>query len=161
MESRAVVDPVHRHHTLVLLLSWFYEAVCGLPTTATDEISYAQTVRRKSAHILTDKTERDLWEQQCNVILILRRTCLWYEYSNTSRQGSYIDLEISLPLSAMVPRVSSDQVQSRSIDNRSSRSLFVYIFFQASSGRETDQNKGLLKILENPKILGPDGGWIW
>ena len=58
MESRAVVDPVHQHHTLVLLLSWFYEAVCGLPTT--DEISYAQTVRRESAHILTDGTERDL-----------------------------------------------------------------------------------------------------
>ena len=37
--------------------------------------------------------------------------------------------------------------RSRSIDYRSSRSPFVYIFFQASSGRETDQNKGLLELL--------------
>ena len=36
---------------------------------------------------------------------------------------------------------------TKSIDYRSSRSLFVYIIFQASSGREMDHNKGLRLLL--------------
>ena len=40
-----------------------------------------------------------------------------------------------------------EKSQTRSLDYRSSRSPFVYIFFQASSGRETDQNKEFLELL--------------
>ena len=35
----------------------------------------------------------------------------------------------------------------KTLKYRTGRSSFVYIFFQASSGREMDQNKGLLQVL--------------
>ena len=39
------------------------------------------------------------------------------------------------------------QCQAKTFKYRTGQSLFVYIFLQASSGREMDQNKGLRSVL--------------